>query len=551
MSRATRSGPQMLAPISGMAAQATPLLVGERLHLVQQLDGDGDLADVVQQRAVRDALQLGSPQAHERAQAGRPIGHVPAVVLEVTVLGLDRIGQGDHDRMCLLHAPWPSVAPQGPTDPGQQLQGMTGLEDDVVGAGVEGAHPMVERGPLGQRQHGQRRGPVVRAQATEQLEGVHTRQAEGQDQQVGLVFVDRVEAVLAIGDSVDAIPGPRKDLRQLVTNDRVILDDCHAGSDERLPGSVWQRCFPLTLPPTIRSGPEHSIPRRPPVQRADAGHVAGPGAPTMAARLGRLGGDEWADAPRSPACCSRSLVSTTLLAGAGASAAAAENDYPAKDSGYHDYPEMVQALQDAQAAHPDIVRVFSIGESYQGRTIWAAEVSDHVGEDEGEPEVMFDGLHHAREHLSAEMPLYILRLLAGNYGKDTALRASGSPHRGHPPDLDHPHGQPRRPGVRPGWRPVPQLAQEPPAQPGLERRGHRPQSQLRLRLVERRSEPRLHLLPRAGPRSRHPRPRPSATSCSAGAWGGCSASGPTSRSTRPASTCSGRTATPTRRCRRT
>ena len=116
-----------------------------------------------------------------------------------------------------------------------------------------------------------------------------------------------------------------------------------------------------------------------------------------------------------------SLVSTMLLAGAGTDAtAAAENDYPARDSGYHSYPEMAQALLAAQAAHPDIVRVFSIGDSYQGRAIWAAEVSDNVGTDEGEPEVMFDGLHHAREHLSGEMPLYILRLLTGNYGKDTA-----------------------------------------------------------------------------------------------------------------------------------
>jgi carboxypeptidase T len=115
------------------------------------------------------------------------------------------------------------------------------------------------------------------------------------------------------------------------------------------------------------------------------------------------------------------LVSTTLLAAAGTPTSAAQNDYPASDSGYHSYPEMVQALKAAEAVHPDIVRVFSIGKSYQGRTIWAAEVSDNVGTDEGEPEVMFDGLHHAREHLSGEMSLYILRLLTGNYGKDTAI----------------------------------------------------------------------------------------------------------------------------------
>ena len=52
------------------------------------------------------------------------------------------------------------------------------------------------------------------------------------------------------------------------------------------------------------------------------------------------------------------------------------------------------------------MKLFSIGKSYQGRTIWAAKVSDNVGVDENEPEVLFDGLHHAREHISAEMTIY-------------------------------------------------------------------------------------------------------------------------------------------------
>lgn len=114
-------------------------------------------------------------------------------------------------------------------------------------------------------------------------------------------------------------------------------------------------------------------------------------------------------------------TSTIMMPAAAQPAAASQPDYPAKDSGYHNYPETVQLLRDTAAAHPDIVRVFSIGKSYQGRDILVAEVSDHPGRNEGEPEVMFDGLHHAREHLSGEMPLYILRLLTGNYGKDTSL----------------------------------------------------------------------------------------------------------------------------------
>src|SRR5688500_10416025 len=74
--------------------------------------------------------------------------------------------------------------------------------------------------------------------------------------------------------------------------------------------------------------------------------------------------------------------------------------YPARESRYHDYAEMYRAMREIEAEHPGIVRVFRIGRSAQGRSIWAAEVSDDPGEHEGEPEVMFDGLHHAREHLT-------------------------------------------------------------------------------------------------------------------------------------------------------
>ena len=110
------------------------------------------------------------------------------------------------------------------------------------------------------------------------------------------------------------------------------------------------------------------------------------------------------------------LVMAGLAAVPGAAA-----DYPAKDSDYHSYPEMVSHIKQVAAKHPGLVRVFSIGKSHQGRKIWAAEVSDKVGVDEGEPEVLFDGLHHAREHLSAELPIYILDMLTNQYGKATDL----------------------------------------------------------------------------------------------------------------------------------
>jgi carboxypeptidase T len=39
-----------------------------------------------------------------------------------------------------------------------------------------------------------------------------------------------------------------------------------------------------------------------------------------------------------------------------------------------------------------------------------------VAVDESEPESLFDGMHHAREHLTVEMTMSILHLLADNYG---------------------------------------------------------------------------------------------------------------------------------------
>src|SRR4051794_22343931 len=67
--------------------------------------------------------------------------------------------------------------------------------------------------------------------------------------------------------------------------------------------------------------------------------------------------------------------------------------FPAGYQGFHTYAEMVADITSVADAHPTIVRRFSIGRTYLGRTIWAAKVSDNVMSDEAEPEVLFDGLH--------------------------------------------------------------------------------------------------------------------------------------------------------------
>ena len=84
---------------------------------------------------------------------------------------------------------------------------------------------------------------------------------------------------------------------------------------------------------------------------------------------------------------------------------------------------MVAEIMAAEATYPGIVDVFSIGKSYGNRDIWAAKISDNVAVDEPEAEILFDALHHAREHMTVEQALYLLRLLSSRYGNDTQVRS--------------------------------------------------------------------------------------------------------------------------------
>ncbi len=96
-------------------------------------------------------------------------------------------------------------------------------------------------------------------------------------------------------------------------------------------------------------------------------------------------------------------------------------DFPSADSGYHNYTEMVEKINAAAQDHADIVEKFSIGQSYEGRELWAVKISDNPEVDEDEAEVLYVSMHHAREHLTVEMALYLLSLFTDNYGTDSKI----------------------------------------------------------------------------------------------------------------------------------
>ena len=69
-------------------------LVGaQRPGLAQDLAGDADLADVVEQGAVAEPVQLDAADAHPGADGGREVGDLVGVVGGVGVLQLDRVGE--------------------------------------------------------------------------------------------------------------------------------------------------------------------------------------------------------------------------------------------------------------------------------------------------------------------------------------------------------------------------------------------------------------------------------------------------------------------------
>lgn len=107
------------------------------------------------------------------------------------------------------------------------------------------------------------------------------------------------------------------------------------------------------------------------------------------------------------------LISTPATFGTGGSlrlGAAAGNP------GYFTYAEMSTAMLALQTANPTLVTRFTIGNSALGTAIYGIKISDNVGTDESEPEVLFTGLQHAREAIGGTSLIFFMQYLVANYG---------------------------------------------------------------------------------------------------------------------------------------
>ena len=87
--------------------------------------------------------------------------------------------------------------------------------------------------------------------------------------------------------------------------------------------------------------------------------------------------------------------------------------------GYYTLEEAVQRLDDIHEEYPEFVsEKISLGQSFQGRDIYAIKVSANVDIDEDEAEVLYTGMHHAREPMSFMNLYYFIYWILENYGVD-------------------------------------------------------------------------------------------------------------------------------------
>lgn len=107
-----------------------------------------------------------------------------------------------------------------------------------------------------------------------------------------------------------------------------------------------------------------------------------------------------------------------------------DNNFESRDfefgsmGGYYTFNEIEEQLDNLHANFPELItQKVSIGETLEGRNIWMVKISDNPNVDENEPEMLYTGLHHAREPMSYMNLFYFMDWLTNNYGIDPEATA--------------------------------------------------------------------------------------------------------------------------------
>lgn len=96
-----------------------------------------------------------------------------------------------------------------------------------------------------------------------------------------------------------------------------------------------------------------------------------------------------------------------------------ENMRLSVDEAYHSYEEIWSFIDSIAAIYPDIMMVDTLGYSQlEALPLPLVKISDNPYDEEDEIVVLYDGMHHAREPIGAEICMKLIIHLLENYGSD-------------------------------------------------------------------------------------------------------------------------------------
>ena len=90
---------------------------------------------------------------------------------------------------------------------------------------------------------------------------------------------------------------------------------------------------------------------------------------------------------------------------------------------FYRHAELTRLLQDYAEAAPGLVKLSSLGKSFEGRDIWLLTLTNNdTGSDTDKPAFWVDGNIHAAELTASTACLYWLHQLVSGYAGDPAVR---------------------------------------------------------------------------------------------------------------------------------
>lgn len=88
-------------------------------------------------------------------------------------------------------------------------------------------------------------------------------------------------------------------------------------------------------------------------------------------------------------------------------------------SRYYNYTELTERLQSLAQKHPNIAKLSSIGQSVEGRELWAIRITKDPDVDSpGKPKFKYVGNMHGDETVSRQVLVYLVEYLLAKYGED-------------------------------------------------------------------------------------------------------------------------------------